>query len=61
VLSGRAFAPTRKPVGANFHQQHAPLPGFTEAGGEGVDQGHAELTQDDRFNLHENLLDIGWW
>jgi hypothetical protein len=26
-----------------------------------VDQGHAELTQDDRFNLHENLLDTGLW
>ena len=38
---------------------YAALPGFAEAGGEGVDQGHAELAQDNRFNLHEHLFDIG--
>ena len=61
MLPGGTFAPARKPLGADFHQQHAPLSGFAKAGGEGVDQRHAELTQDNRFNLHENLPDIGLW
>jgi len=59
VLSGRAFAPAREPVGANFHQQHAPLPGFTEAGGEGwiKDMLSSRRTIDSIFM--KTCLDIG--
>src|SRR5271156_100885 len=53
MLSGGTFAPAGESVCTDFRQQHAAIPGFTKAGGERVDQRHAELTQDDRFNLHE--------